>query len=809
MIHYQYIHTSDGYEKKLNIPQEHTDYEYGMNMFETLRTSIEGHSFTYAILAGKHYAILKSGSQNNQAYFEGASEALHTLNCHPVRFVDGFRVATTNVQSQASIVPTSSLTPSLSLATNLHHSFGKMIDALIYGDTQKQIIIVADNDDAIKYFKVISMILPISYIKNIGFSCGCTSIPDPQYDIQRGASVVPMNIRIIIPEIRDFNFEYYSNTSYVFDMRGKGKDNYENPLHSVGKLFQELDFGKVTICDNYIQKIKKAFNDDGSVNYELLERIAALAIFEIKNDLPTARDILKAHPNEEDIVLKSLNVMLKEENKDSLTGDDRDLIVQSYFNNSNIASSIEDKYCTFLTSSYRSLSIDEKNALYAIIAVKEDATRLEQLLKNIRLLDYQAINDAFNVTVEVIKTFIRNNGSDVSLLKNFLYVAIEAFNIKQFIKKVPIEQKTQGELFFDRISKEYDSKFRTLLASILMASAYKTNASTGEVEVRIRGFKKLSDHLDSAIDKISFLLSVKLELEEIDNVIPELGLESPFDFVFNHNFGKQWIQGVVNATSVTELLKIYEIVHLQTQDGYESLQNCILDKLLNLSYVRSNVICGQEAYENYKHFYNHILPQNEKEKHLDISTYLDGLKHEQDINDEFAKYRYDFAYECYKTLSNNNKKKIATNLGVDVSAYSAMPKEKRVNVVEHTIDEFGAQEKNPRGKGKARTLFALWAFGFGVLSGILLILPTIIQALVLNQNDITQIMGSLHPICAFVPLYVFLLHICSYGLLRYRNTLKRANIITILCGIVPILVFIIAQIVFYYLGVSIDLTFLK
>lgn len=809
MIHYQYIHTSDGYEKKLNIPQEHADYEYGMNIFETLRTSIEGHSFTYAILEGKNYSILKSGSQNNQAYLEGVFEELHSLNFQPVRFVDGFRVATTNMQLQASVVPTSNLTPSLSLATNLHHFFGKMIDALLYGDPQKQIIIVADNDEAIKYFKVISMILPISYIKNIGFSYGCTSIPNSQYDIQRGATVVPMNIRIVIPEIKDFNFEYYSNTSYVFDMRGQGKDNYDNSLHSIGKLFQELDFGKTTICDNYIQKIKRAFNDDGSVNHELLERIAALAIFEIKNDLPTARDILKTHPDEEDIVLKSLNVMLKEENKASLTSDDRGLIAKSYFNNSAIASSIEEKYCTFLTSLYRSLSLDEKNALYSIIASKEDGSRLEKLLESIRYLDYQAINDAFNVTVEVFKSFIRNNGADVNLLKNFLYVAVEAFSIKQFIKKVPIDQKTQGELFFDRISKESDSKLRILLTSILMASVYKANTSNGELEVRIRGLKKLSDHLDSVIDKIAFVSSVKLELDEIDMMIPEIGLETPFDFVFNHNFGKQWIQGVINDASLPELLKIYEIVHLQTQDGYESLLNCILDKLLNLSYVRANVISGQETYEDYKKFYNHVLPQDVREKHLDISSYLDGLKFEQDINDEFAKYRYDFAYDCYKTLSNSNQKKIDSNVGVDVSTYGAMPKEKRVNVVEHTIDEFGTQDQAPKGKGKKRKPFALWAFGFGVLSGILLILPAIIQALVLNQNDITQIVGSMNPIYAIMPLYVFLLHISSYGCLKVRDTLKRANIITILCGILPVLVFVIAQIVFYYIGIKIDLTFLK
>ncbi len=808
MIHYQYIHTSDGYEKKLNIPQEHTDYEYGMNMFETLRTSIEGHSFTYAILEGKNYLILKSGSQNNQAYLEGVFEELHTLNFPPVRFVDGFRVATTNMQSQASVVPTSNLTPSLSLATNLHHYFGKMIDALLYGDPQKQIIIVADSDEAIKYFKVISMILPISYIKNIGFSYGCTSIPNSQYDIQHGATVVPMNIRIVIPAIKEFNFEYYSNTSYVFDMRGQGKDNYDNSLHSIGKLFQELDFGKTTICDNYIQKIKRAFNDDGSVNYELLERIAALAIFEIKNDLPTARDILKTYPDEEDIVLKSLNVMLKEENKASLTSDDRGLIVNSYINNSTIASSIEEKYCTFLTSSYRSLSMDEKNALYAIIAAKEDASRLEKFLESIHLKDYQAINDAFNVTVEVLKTFINNNDSDIRTLKNFLFVAVESFDIKRFIGKVPVEQVTQGELFFECVLRENDSKLRTLFSAILMASVYKTNAYAGNLEIRIRGFKKLTEHLCSSIDKISFLVSVKLKLEEIADQILELNLE-PRDFVFNHNYGEKWIQGVIDDASIMELLKIYEIVHLQTQDRYESLQNCIVNKLLDLSYVRTNVISGQKVYELYQQFYNQILPRNVREQHLDIADYLDGLKYEQDINDAFAKYRYDFAYECYKTLSNNNQKKIAINVGVDVSTYSAMPKEKRVNVVEHTIDEFGTQDQTPKGKGKKRKPFALWAFGFGVLSGILLILPAIIQALVLNQNDITQIVGSLNPIYAITPLYVFLLHICSYGCLKSRDTLKRANIITILCGILPVLVFVIAQIVFYYIGIKIDLTFLK
>ena len=70
------------------------------------------------------------------------------------------------------------------------------------------------------------------------------------------------------------------------------------------------------------------------------------------------------------------------------------------------------------------------------------------------------------------------------------------------------------------------------------------------------------------------------------------------------------------------------------------------------------------------------------------------------------------------------------------------------------------------------------------------------------SQQVGSILSFINPFYAIIPIGVFALHAITYSCLKYRNTLKRANIITLLCGILPVVVFVLAYIVFYLLGVS-------
>lgn len=817
MIQYQYFHTSKGYVSKLSLDKEAINFYSIEELFETARKKTEGNTFTYAPTGTA--ALLMQSTKNDRGIFVKGL-LCDDISDTPAKFIDKFEKSVSDDIINAERLPEGHLpepgrhVDDFSLAQNLHHIFAKLVDALLYDDQKKKIIIIADNhESAVNYIKVLSLILPVRFMRKIGFCIGANSVPDGEMkSINEHGEDQIISVRIWVPEIINFDFDTYASFYYVFDTKN-GRDNYSKSLSSTAKAIEEINLCDKNRAEDFSHQIARAFDDDGNVNLELLEQISALYLFILKKDIECAKTILNmgagADSFREQAVIEAIQFLLEDDNSKQITADERSTIINAYNSNKNIAQAVEESLFNYLTVSYASLDEAEKNELIKMIANDAQGERLENVLSKLKNGDFNALSDAFKLGLKVLEVCCEANGIEIISNKGIVQELIEFFDISNIYKKIPTDQLTNGEEFFLDAWNTDNSKLQQLSTAILMASVYSSDTAEELRTVRIRGFKRmLSASGLSALKQLDFIIMVRNIVWEIADDISELKIpDSRFDFLFNDNFGEFWCNELVNSLSVDSAIEAYKLV-----GSYEKLSIAIRNKLFNLDFVKSNVKSGDPVFAKYDEFFKTLSQDQDIQNRVEIKEYLEYLNFESKVSDDFAKYRSDFAFECFKTLSPVNKRKVM-KAGISEIPFSEMQKQEKIKAVENTIIVFGSVTKVKTHNRIQMKPFVIWAFGLSVLSSILLILPAIIQVIALGTVDLTlfieRIIGYVVPWAVFIPLCVFALNIASYLLLKEENRVKRANIITLLCGVLPVFMFGLGYLMFYFWGIDINIPSLQ
>ncbi len=823
MIQYQYFHTSKGYVSRLSLDKEDNKFYSIEELFETVRKNTEGNTFTYAP-TGSTSLLMQSTKNNNEIYVKGL--LCDDIPDTPAKFIDKFETGVSNDIINAERLPEGSLpvigrrVDDFSLAQNLHHIFAKLIDALLYDDYKKKIIIIADNhESAVNYIKVLSLILPVQFMRKIGFCIGANSIPDGDMTSinERGESQ-SISVRIWVPEIVDFDFDTYASFYYVFDTKN-GRDNYSKSLSSTAKVIEEINLCDQARAKDFTNRIATAFTNDGNVNLELLEQISALYLFELKKDIGSAKTILNMGAGDNSLqeraVINAIQFLLEPNNSKQITAVERSSIIHEYKTNEHIAQAVEEPLFNHLAVSYASLGETEKYELIKMIANDDQGERLEEVLSGAMRGDFKALVDAFELGLKVLNARCETNGAQIVSNKDIVQKLIEFFDFSRIRRRIPTNQHTSGEDFFSVAWSTNNSELQHLSTAILMASVYSTDTVAECCTVRIRGFKRMLIASGvSPLEQLDFIIMVRDKVLEIADEIPELKIpDSQFDFLFNNEFGKLWCNELMDSLSVDSAIKAEEQVRSLTSGTrfYEGLSNAIRSKLLDLHFVKSNVKSGYPVFAKYVEFFN-TLPLDIRNGCSDIQKYLNDLDFESKVSDDFAKYRSDFAFECFETLSPANKQKVM-KAGISATPFSEMQKQEKIKAVENTIKVFGTVTKVKAHNQAQMKPFAIWAFCLSILSSVLLILPAIIQVIAFGTFDFTlvieRIVSYVAPGFVFIPLYVFALNVASYLLLKEGNRAKRANIITLLCGVLPVLMFALGYLIFYFWGIHINIPFLQ
>ena len=822
MIQYLYFHTGKEYVSKLSIGRYDEGYSDSENLFEMLRKATEGNTFTFAPIGSGEAIFMQTSMGSNGLFAKGLRGRLDSVHDAPAKYIGKFEKSTSTTYINADKLPDGELPPigrlveDCSIARELHHIFPQLIDALLFGDANKKIVILAETPiKAMNYIKVLSMLLPLSYMKQIGFCMGTSNIPDNDISIMKNdGSTESLSIRIWLPETTNYNFDSLASYYYVFDTKTQ-QDNYTKELSITAKVINEMNLCDQAQVNRFINYTARAFDALGRLNVSVLKRISALCMFEIKKDTDSAKEILDmgfaGGEAEEDAFTQAAQILLSPENNYHLSRQNKNAIVSGYRNNSRIAQSLENHLFNYYSSTYSSLDPDERNLFAEMVCNDLSGKRLDSFLKRSLQGDFKARVDAFEFAGSILDVALKHSGNNIDAIKDLIRTIVNFFNIGDCFRIIPSGQMTTGEEFFDRVLKYKDNYLQQLMVASLVASAYMKSVPEDHCEQRLRGFKKILPQIsNNHIDQLEFILAVRNIILEIADMFPDLNIENQFNFLFNIRFGEVWASEFIRDLNMEETLAADKLVKSRAMQRmyYESMSTAIREKLLDINYVRKYIKSSTNATNQYKEFFN-TLPEGEKAAAAEIEKLIGELAHESDINNEFAKYRYDFAYECYATLSPENQRQIQTDATPIKSYEETTDMDKKLGIVESTIQVFGTIKKHKRKGRLPYSGIFIGAFVLSLISMLILSLPAIIIPASLGTFDATHILEKFtyyfKPYLFALPVYVFILELVGYFSFKHGKRLKRANIIAILCGILPVVMFTLSCILFYF--IRIDLPF--
>lgn len=809
MIQYQYFHTGRQYVSKLSIDRKNSEYSSKERIFEGIRKGIEGDFFAY-IVSNKGETILLQNTNQNEAFVVGLLENGYMEKAY--RFIDKLPKAVQAADMEAEILPDGQL-PNLgrmvddfSLAYNLGKIFGKLVDALLYGNANKPIILITDSrDTSVKYIKVLSMLLPDSYMQRIGFCVGSKNIPQKISVPNDAGEMVDYSAKVISPELSNFNFETYSSIYYVFDVTA-GRDNYEKTLSITGKVIDSLNFYNSAEINAFQRSMAEAFNLDGTVNLSLLEEISALYWFSMHQDIDGAKQVL---------MLDSLGAagqriqaiqMLLNDPTNVLSNAEEDKINLLYQNDNLIADAIKDSYFDYLNRiGYNSLSQAKKQIYHSIVSEDATAARLRELLeRNYMAGDAKALQTAFSISSKILKNVCApNDYKNFYECKNFVKVISSFFDSENYYTRIP----EIDECLFATLSNVWneDKKLHRLLAAALMAAIYRDDSFKELAPQRVAAMLNMLSRLNmSKEEKFQFILDVRNLLLLIRDEVPELGIQRQLDFLFDVRQSGDWIiNNIIKGASVETALELNNTLQKVTvRERYESMENALATVLLNTQVVRSEIRNGRAITKAYINYF-HSLPVERQNR--EIRDHISRLDQASDISQEFLEYRCSFVKDCYNTLSDAQKEQIP---GAPEAFDEKVKHADRIAAVEKLSSFFGVASKNAanrRSSGKFSPV-SICALLLSFLSALILMLPAFVQAAVLKDFSMGTIGERLNKymvvVCCY-PVAVYMLNLISYFKVKTNMKLRKSIIITLFCGVLPTVAFSLIYIILYFIGYTI------
>lgn len=689
MIQYKYFHTdTSGFVSRMNVTRDDSHHRYYSDIFEKVRKGVEINSggfedkttFTYATVGNDSLFVQASKGASSSLFVEGW--LLDSIPVHPSRYIDKLERDKNPVDEDSPVLSTTrpphagNLPDSFSLASNLHHIFPKLIDALLYGEKDKQIIIVAENrESAVNYVKILNLLLPLAYMKKVGFSIGTSSIPyEPWTVVDDNGSLVNISVKLWLPNMASFNFDSYASFYYVFDTT-TGRDNYTRPLSPVAKLIAEVNLANFAAASDLARTLASAFSENGSVDLHLLEKVSTLYLFDTKRDLDTAKSILRMGAGndalQERAVITAIRLLLAPENLAALTPAETGSILREYRSNPSIAQEVESDLFHYLSASYQSLAAEERALFENMLAADSSGERLGQVLDEVPYADFEASMNAFTLTCRVLAVSLAQ-GYNTMNLQGILRKVVEFFDINNCRRSIPNEQLISGERSFDVAWGLPDMTQKTYALALLMASAYFTDADEDCCNIRIRGFKRILNAAQlTKLQKLEVIINVREKILEFSDVIS--GIDYRCDFLFNTELGRSWGQEILAALSMQELLAAYQLTYSRTRSRalYEGMISTLNLRLLDVANVRRNVIPGTPVYKSYVEFF-YALPQELQAANAEIHAYLSELSHGSEIGNSLAQNRRDFLMNCFDSLSPKDKARVSreeVNV-LNVSQYS-------------------------------------------------------------------------------------------------------------------------------------------
>lgn len=807
MIQYAYYHNGKEYVLDLSLNRESEEYEDRRALFEAARAALGKEGALYAPL-GEDFVLMRAFSEGGRYSVNALLGGITEVAEMPVRYLGGMQPVSAGYKGNGRL-------PELrradigavcknAAAALPGEMFARLFDAFTFGSAGQIILRVRSYAAAESAVSALCALLPLPFVRREGVCILHENVPEAIAYTGSDGAERRLPVRLFAVYGDSFDYNTYAADFTVFDAAG-GRDNYARPLTSAALALGEIGLSDWRECERFGSRIAPAFTAGGA-DTALAERLAAVYRFERGPDPATARAIL-AQPAEDSTVAAALRCLLRESGGEALPPADAERIRQEFARNDAIASAIEPDLCDYCISHYRYLSAEDKELFARLTAADGTGAHFADFLNSARNGDYRSLAEAFPFVRQVLSA-VAAGEDGIRRAAVFLRSAVDAFDIRSCFRIIPMEQRPKGEDFFREAARADTPQMRALLAAVLMCSAYYTgdDRPADFCEQRVRGLRleaeKLSLH---GLDTIAFLLTVRADIlemaEEADLPIDE----KDFDFLFNCKAGENWVRNVINQLPVSDMLtaEAYVRSHSAERRNYESMYRAILAKLCKPEYIRKNIGTsgqtekGRDLRARYTEFFE-TLPEDERPE--EIAEFLVTLNHESDVDDRFARYRYDFAAECCRTMQESDRRQVCDD--GRALPYEQSQAKARQQFVERTIETFGTVAARRRRGPRPFSPIGLWAFFLGMLALAAMFVPAAVIPAVLGTFDWPHIcekfLEYFLPAFAAIPLAVFALDVIAYFCFKEGNRVLRANVAALLCGVLPALLFSVGYIVCYF-----------
>lgn len=812
MIQYKYFHASDGYKYRLSIGKDNEEYGYLSSLFEALRGKSGGEStFVYAPL-DKGCVFLQGSSPNNETFIHGVyCEDVKPL-AKPVDYFGSLEVKMQNPENAPEVIePIRALNRQRivdkSYISRLHRITPTLIDAILYGEDDKEIVIVADDNEGINYIKALGLILPDRVLKKIGFCYGSSSVSDEKICTEDGSTV---KIKIWAPKLSSFYFENYESSYYVFDVRGarEPRHSYDKAPSTLARAIETFELTNESAVNRFKAIVDSAFTQEGELNEAGLEISLNEYMFRSRPNIDSARAIFNTRRDNIALHLDAVEFMLTCELDPSEVGQ----IIALCNSNAEYQQRVGETLYNYISARQgRGISQPEAQFLNNTIMNDQDGDRFRQHFSRFRYTrNFTEKMQAFYNACQIIEPRLEGSNYSINGLEPQIETIIETFDTSNWANE---QAQSNGEGYFtSTIPAMQSPRLQILATAMLMISAYTLEPNDPRRQLRLRGLRILINNISksvSPLDSIYFLINVRDEMIKLSTQIETIDVLDPsISLMTDESYSKSMLSRIIATISCKDLLALERRLRLSI-NLYEGLYEIVFGTLTNDGFVRKNIKNGADGTVDYIEFYESL---SESKKVKSVTLHLDRLGKEDVANNELMEYRCDFVTGCYKTLSDNQKKQVSKE---PIASISALPTtEERINAVSKTIDVFGTNKQIRIKKKKLSGEIGIWAFIMALISGLILLIPSFVQIGTLGLDSfsayINCVVDFIKPYYVVIPAVVYLIDIVSYFVLAIYNErkktnineIKNANIITILCGLFPTLIYVLSYIIFYHLSIG-------
>lgn len=822
MINYQYYHTGERYEGKINLDPKNERYAYYLNAFEknrdgSIANRLSGNTFIY-ICNDNEWMMYKSVDTEKGTRGEGYAGKLSALSETPYKYIDQLSLK----EHDGSELPSNATLPTVErdngnyqIPKNIVSTVIRIIDVLFNGNfmNRPQIKINAKKETGVEILKALSVLLPADYMKRIGFCISPNDMSNNVYYFYDNVTTVELSFRIVIAELSESECENQRMWSYVFDTV-RNTDNWDN-----GSLLSKNLARSESLN---IAKWRTVFNDvikpDGTVDSDKLEIYVAENTFIEEPSRDNARVVLEKTEyhisSYEPLVTKAINAMLSQASNEAYEDNDIALIDSIRRENSRISDATDSSYLVYLINTFARLGDEGRKYLMNMLLRDNEGNGLKRFLKSVSGINNEEELGAYSFLCELLRKAYDQNKK---INDSWLPLIVDYLNVKKWYIALSAEDKYSGEYFFSYLKNINDEDINTYMAAMLMASAYKKGCSEGSKHTRIVGLKNYLDSIYDdrdykAAEKLRRLIKIRAKIMEMSaKTLIELP-ERMSEFIFDDEDGNRWLCSCLDKLSFVEKVKLAN--DPDTPNDYTALCDVLKKSLLDEEAVFQNVKIDTHTREKserievqYGAFFAG-LTVSEREAHRNIKVYLYTLTKEVEISEKVKSYRCNFVKGFYNTLSKDAKSKIGEAYNISENRddlFDGLSTEKQTELAEEINKEFSVGIIRPTNRQSAiEPLLIITTVGWLLISLLLILLPPLVQCMALNLNIGAEFMTRFKMCFSFAyllfPIGAVVANVLSYLKIK-KKRFKRANLITLACCIIPECVFVISYIVFYLLSV--------